>query len=96
MNHKMKILHICAGWQKWNGAANIARMLMDEQRREGHEVSSATWAGVRELKAIDAKHGVSSDGFWRNVTRLASVLDGSWAKRRLDTRRLNGRYWREV
>jgi len=53
-------------------------------------------AQIAERKAIDAKHGVSSDGFWRNVTRVASVLDGSWAKRRLDTGRLNGRYWREV
>ncbi len=26
---------------------------MDEQRREGHEVSSATWAKVRELRAVD-------------------------------------------
>ena len=49
----MNILHICAGWQPWNGAANIARMIMDEQRREGHEVSSATWAKVRELRAAD-------------------------------------------
>ena len=49
----MNILHICAGWQKWNGAANIARMIMDEQRREGHEVSFATWAKVRELRAAD-------------------------------------------
>ena len=49
----MKILHICAGWQKWNGAANIARMLMDEQRREGHEVSFTTWAGIRKLRAAD-------------------------------------------
>ena len=49
----MKILHICAGWQKWNGAANIARMLMDEQRREGHEVAFLTWASVRELRAAD-------------------------------------------
>ncbi len=49
----MKILHICAGWQKWNGAANIARMIMDEQRREGHEVSFATWAKVRELRTAD-------------------------------------------
>ena len=49
----VKILHICAGWQKWNGAANIARMIMDEQRREGHDVSSATWAKVRELRAAD-------------------------------------------
>ena len=33
------ILHICAGWEKWNGAANIARLIMGEQSREGHEVS---------------------------------------------------------
>ena len=50
---EMKILHICAGWQHWNGAANIARMIMDEQRREGHEVSFATWAKIRDLKAAD-------------------------------------------
>lgn len=49
----MKMLHICAGWQKWNGAANIARMIMDEQLREGHEVSFATWAKVRDLRAAD-------------------------------------------
>ena len=49
----MKILHICAGWQKWNGAANIARMLMDEQRREGHEVTFSTWASVRALRSAD-------------------------------------------
>ena len=49
----LKILHICAGWQKWNGAANIARMIMDEQRREGHEVSSAIWAKARQLRAAD-------------------------------------------
>ena len=50
---EVKILHICAGWQKWNGAANIARMILDEQCREGHEVSFATWAKVRELRAAD-------------------------------------------
>jgi len=49
----VKILHICAGWQKWNGAANIARMIMDEQQREGHEVSFGTWAKVRDLRAAD-------------------------------------------
>ena len=49
----MKILHICAGWQQWNGAANIARMIMGEQRREGHDVSSTTWASVAKLRAAD-------------------------------------------
>ena len=49
----MKILHICAGWQKWNGAANIARMIMGEQEREGHSVSFRTWASIKELRAAD-------------------------------------------
>ena len=52
-SEEVKILHICAGRQKWNGAANIARMIMDEQCREGHEISFATWAKVRELRAAD-------------------------------------------
>jgi glycosyltransferase involved in cell wall biosynthesis len=49
----MKILHISAGWQPWNGAANIARMIMREQEASGHEVSSATWAGMGALRSAD-------------------------------------------
>ena len=49
----MNILHICAGWEKWNGAANIARLIMGEQNREGHKVSFATWANIKELRAAD-------------------------------------------
>lgn len=48
-----KILHICAGWEKWNGAANIARLIMGEQKREGHDVSFATWAGIGKLRSAD-------------------------------------------
>ena len=47
-------------------------------------------AQIAERRAIDAKHGVSSDGFWRNMTRLASVLDGSWSKRKRDSRAMKG------
>ena len=47
-------------------------------------------AQIAERRAIDAKYGVSSDGFWRNVTRLASVLDGSWRKRKRDSRAMKG------
>ena len=49
----MYILHICAGWQKWNGAANIARLIMGEQKREGHDVSFTSWAGIGKLRAAD-------------------------------------------
>lgn len=53
-------------------------------------------AQIAEHRAIDAKHGVSSGGFWRNVTRIASVLDGSWGKRKSDTAQLCGRLWSEI
>jgi len=53
-------------------------------------------AQIAERKAIDAKYGVSSDGFWRNVTRLASVLDGSWAKRKHDSKCLHGKRFNEI
>ena len=49
----MNILHICAGWEKWNGAANIARLIMGEQEQEGHSVSSRTWASINELRSAD-------------------------------------------
>jgi len=47
------ILHICAGWQKWNGAANIARMVANEQRQAGYSVSLQTWASISELRSAD-------------------------------------------
>ena len=51
----------------------------------------------REERArIDARHGVSSEGFWRKATRIASVLDGSWSKRQSDTARMRGKLWSEI
>ena len=47
------ILHICAGWEKSNGAANIARMVAGEQETAGHSVSYKIWAGIKELRAAD-------------------------------------------
>ena len=49
----MRILHICAGWQRNNGAAVIARLIADEQRAHGEEVRLDTWASIRELRAAD-------------------------------------------
>ena len=49
----MTLLHVCAGWEKSNGAANIARMVAGEQESEGHSVSCKIWASVRELRSAD-------------------------------------------
>ena len=49
----MVIIHICAGWEKWNGAANIARLIMGEQERQGHTVLYLIWASIRQLRSAD-------------------------------------------
>lgn len=46
---------------------------------------------AKELAAIDARYGVSTMGFWRNVTRVASFVDGTWSKRRRDSEKMRGR-----
>ena len=46
---------------------------------------------AKELAAIDARYGVSTMGFWRDLTRMASLLDGTWSKRRRDTCRMRGK-----
>ncbi len=51
---------------------------------------------AKELAAIDAKYGVSTMGFWRNLSRVASLLDGSWSKRQSDTARMRGKLWSEI
>ena len=49
----MRIVHVCAGWEPHNGAANIARMLAAEQKRAGHEVVMRSWASPCELRRAD-------------------------------------------
>ena len=48
-----------------------------------------------ELARVDAMHGVSSMGFWRNVTRVLSIMDGSWMKRMHDSVALRNKHWKE-
>lgn len=47
----MKIVHVCDGWEKWNGAANIARLIVGEQSAAGHEVSLCRFAKIFELRS---------------------------------------------
>ena len=53
-------------------------------------------AQLAEWAQVDAKYGVSSSGFWRNITRATSILDGSWLKRKIDSARFRGRRWSEI
>lgn len=49
----MRIIHVCDGWEKWNGAANIARLIAGEQSAAGHEVSLRRFAKISELRSAD-------------------------------------------
>ena len=46
---------------------------------------------AKEIAAIDARYGVATMGFWRDLTRMASLLDGTWSKRRRDSKKMRGR-----
>ncbi len=49
----MKIIHVSDGWEGTNGAANIARMIAEEQEKAGHRVRLARWASAGELRSAD-------------------------------------------
>lgn len=48
-----RIIHVCDGWEKWNGAANIARMIASEQEQAGCEVSLMRWVSPFALRRAD-------------------------------------------
>ncbi len=47
------ILHICDGWERSNGAANIARMIAGEQAALGSSVGCGSWYGIGSLRSAD-------------------------------------------
>lgn len=49
----MTILHLCWGLEATNGAANIARMIMGEQREAGHETRIASRYTREEIAVCD-------------------------------------------
>ena len=70
----MKIVHICAGWQEWNGAANIARMIAGEQERSGNEPILRIWTTVGAL--------LNADEVWVHCAWMPCLWWAAlWAKR---------------
>lgn len=49
-----------------------------------------------EKAKVLARHGIAQEWFWRNLTRAASVVDGSWFMRKRDSRLLHGKHWQEI
>ena len=63
---------------------------------------SATMGGGNEVAHNAEKNllldrcDLSHQWFWRNLSRTASVIDGSWFKRKHDSKLLSGKHWKDV
>ena len=49
-----------------------------------------------ERVSLMSKLGIKNEIFWRNLTRFASMIDGSWFKRKYDSRQFSGKNWQDV
>ena len=84
-------------WTRWAKAGErfvgLGDYVWGFRMHEGSKTGSGRFAAeqAKELAVIDGKYGVSTMGFWRNVTRVASIVDGTWAKRRRDSKKMRGR-----
>jgi len=89
-------------WTRWTQAgvkfASINDYIWGFREHDGALTGSGCnrVAQLAEWAQVDEKYGVSSRGFWRNITRVASILDGSWLKRKIDSARFRGRRWSEI
>lgn len=53
-------------------------------------------AQAEERRTLLSRYGIKHPWAWRNLTRAASFLDGSWFKRKRDSRRLHGVHWSKI
>ena len=89
-------------WTRWAKAGErfvgLGEYVWGFRMHEGSKTMGGRFAAeqAKELAAIDARYGVSTMGFWRNLSRVASLLDGSWSKRQSDTARMRGKLWSEI
>lgn len=89
-------------WTRWAQAgvkfASVNDYIWGFREHDGSLTGSGDnrVAQLAEWAQVDEKYGVSSRGFWRNVTRVASILDGSWFRRKIDSVRFRGKRWSEM
>ena len=89
-------------WTRWAQAGvkfeSVGDYVWGFREHDGSKTGSGgnRAAQLEEWSRVDAKYGVTSTGFWRNVTRAASVLDGSWLKRKIDSAKYRGLRWDEI
>ena len=88
-------------WMRWAQAGE--RFVSVNAYLWGFRVhpGSATMGGMNgekhqaEKVMVLARCGIAQQCFWRNLTRVVSVFDGSWIKRELDSLCFRGKAWQE-
>ena len=89
-------------WTRWAKAGERFAALGDyvwgfREHGGSKTTGSKNLADYRAERAcLMSKHGIKHESFWRNLTRGASILDGSWFRRKRDSRRFSGINWQDV
>lgn len=89
-------------WTRWAKAGERFVSMNDYLWGFRIHSGSATMGGQNnaahrsEKMMVLDRHGITQEWFWRNLTRAASVVDGSWFMRKRDSRLLRGKHWQEI
>lgn len=89
-------------WTRWARAGvkftGAGRYLWGFRMHDGSKTMGGRHDGAHlsERMRVLERHGVSNQGFWRNLTRLGSVADGSWFKRMRDRKKVRGIRWKDL
>ena len=83
-------------WTRWAKAgvrfASLGDYAWGVREHGGSKTSGGrnVAAQAAELEAVRKRYGIGNEWLWRNLTRMVSVLDGTWFKHKLDSRRMRG------
>lgn len=89
-------------WTRWARSGECFVSVRDYLWGFRMHPGSATMGGRNEAAhraekmMLLARHGIGQQGFWRNVTRMMSVMDGSLFRRICDSHRFRGKHWQEI
>ena len=89
-------------WTRWARAGvrftGVGGYLWGFRMHEGSKTMGGghNAAHLWERMQVLEKYGVANQTFWRNLTRLSSIADGSWFKRIHDKKRVRGNYWKDL
>ena len=89
-------------WTRWARAGERFVSMDDYLWGFRMHPGSATMGGCNEVahraekEALLDMHGLSNQWFWRSLSRVASMIDGSWFTRQRDSKSFSGKRWQDI